>query len=139
MINGILPYQIHGVHFRCEMRYDENNPYEMTFVFRQACQEADCKDMHEYAWVVSRELITEGVESETWVGVGDVSLRRDSHNTIQVIFRAHEANENTSTVTVPRKPLKEFLRLSYDLVDAGKESEQINWAEFDDERALWSL
>lgn len=135
MINGILPFQMGEQHFRCEMQYDKTKPYELTFVFRQACRDLDCKELHEMEWVISRELLTEGLDSETWVGEGDVKIRRDSHNTLQIQLSPYQTDP--SIISVPRRTLKQFIDWSYTEVKAGAESEQYNWETLDAERALW--
>jgi len=134
MINAILPFELAGNHYRCEMRYDEKDPFAVSFIFRQPCEEGDCQDTHEMKWIVGRDLMAEGLDSESWVGEGDVKLRRDSHGSVSVSLDSHEGK---ATITVPRRPLKDFIKRSYTIVDAGKEAERFNWEEFDQERASW--
>lgn len=128
MITGILPFQVGDGRFKCEMRYDESDPFALTFIFRQGD--------HETTWEVSRDLVREGLDSEPGVGFGDIQIRRDSHNTIQIFLRPGADIQGT-TVTAPRRSLKDFLRRAFALVPAGRESEHFDWDELDKERALW--
>lgn len=134
MINGILPFQMGGQHFRCEMQYEETAPYELTFVFRQACMDTDCQEIHEEKWIIGRDLLVEGLNSELWVGEGDVKLRRDSHNSVEIRLSSHEGS---NTLTVPRRPLKSFIAWTENLVARGRESEQYDWDALDQERVTW--
>ena len=138
MITGILPFQIQGAHFTCEMQYDEDHPYELTFIFRISCQEADCTDTHEQTWIIGRDLLAEGADSELWVGEGDVKLRRNAHNSVEIALQTRENNQEVvAIVTVPRRPLRDFISRTYGVVDAGKESERFDWDSLDAERATW--
>lgn len=138
MITAILPFQTQGVHFRAEMQYDELHPYELKFIFRVPCEEGDCTDNHDQEWIVGRDLVSEGVDSELWVGFGDFKIRRNSHNSIEVALSSNEnGHEVVAVVTVPRRPLRDFVRRTYTVVDAGKEHEHLDWDAFDAERVTW--
>lgn len=134
MITGILPFYLGEQYFRCEMKYDETKPYELTFAFRQACKDVDCSELHEEEWIVGRDLITEGLDSELWIGVGDIRLRRASHNKIEIYLNAPEGD---ATITVPRRVLKDFIRRTETVVRPGEESGQYDWDILDAERASW--
>jgi hypothetical protein len=135
MITDTLPFRLGTQQHSAEMEYNESDPYVVTFIFRQRCAEADCTDIHEVAWVISRDLLTEGIDSESWVGVGDIRVRRDSHVGVEVYLTSHEG---VVTVQVPRSRLRAFLKRTATVVDYGKESDQIDWEEFDKERVTWS-
>lgn len=134
MITAVLPFRVGENHFRCEMQYDETKPYELTFVFRQPCMDSDCEEMHETAWIAGRDLLSEGIDSETWTGVGDIRLRRNAHNSVEIYLSSHEGE---SVITIPRRPLKDFIRRTQALVRPGSESDQYDWDALDAERVTW--
>lgn len=134
MITGFLPYISMGVQSTCELTYHEERPYEISFVFRQRCPEGDCSDLHDMVWVIGRDLLSEGIPSDTWIGTGDVRIRRDSHTRVAIYLNSpHGITE----LQVPYGSLKNFLQRTYAVVDTGTESEHFDWNEFDQVRVTW--
>lgn len=126
MITAIIPFQIAGEHRTCEVQYDSDDPYAFRFLFNNGVSDAQ--------WLIGRDLLAEGLNSEIWVGEGDIRIRRNSHHTVEVSLDSHEG---LAVVTVPRNSLKNFIKRSSTVVDFGKESNQYDWDELDAERALW--
>ncbi len=127
MITGVLPLKIGETHLSAEVRYLEDDPFTLLFIFSNG-------HLPDVTWHIGRDLVAEGLNSDFWVGEGDVKIRRDSHNTVQVWLNAPEG---IAEVSIPWRPFKVFLDRTEALVPYGKEGEQLDWDEFDGERALW--
>lgn len=150
MISSDLPYEIETVAGvvpgSSELRYDESKPHQVTFVFQQPCPEhgEGCPPSgHESViWNVSRDLVIEGLDVESWIGEGIIHFRRASHDKIAMKLHGPDLKNTkgpvfSNTLLLPRRTLRDFLALTVTLVPAGTEGDSIDWDEFDAERSAW--
>jgi len=123
----MVPFDIGGNSLICELQFDEEEPLEVEFFF----DEDD-----EVVWTIGRDLLLSGMDSESWVGEGMVSLRRDDHNTIAMVLRPADG-AMPATLLFRRRPLLAFLTHTYALVHAGQEFDGFDWDAFEEDRANW--
>lgn len=132
MITATIYANCGSTQFKCDAVFLEEDPFAVTLTFQQANDTTNKEE-----WRISRELLAEGLDSELWIGMGDVRVRRDSHNTVQLHLENHEEDNLYITLSLPRRPLKEFLTRTHAKVAAGTESDLIDWDDFDEMRAEW--
>lgn len=109
------------------------NPFEIMLDFNRICQEESCPG-HNVEWHIGRALLEEGATSETWVGEGDVKVRRDSHFQMAMIV---QNATGSAMLTFARSKAIMFLRRCSNLVPEGTEMDGFDWDEFDAERVTW--
>lgn len=129
MITTALPYTIVGQAFQSEIRYDPENPFELTFIFHHPIH-------WDVSWMIGRDLVSEGMESKSWVGAGDISIIRQKPLEVSIRLRSGD-NDGIATVHFAYKTLKAYLARTYQAVPAGSEGGRIDWNEMDEERSSW--
>lgn len=137
MINAVIPYVLNEVRRVCEFQYDGKDPYAVTLVFTQPSPDGEYGEVQELTWTVGRDLLFGGLDSEKWLGQGDVRVRRDAHSQVTVRFFSREEDEKIADVVFSFNKLRQFLWRTERIVARGKESNQIDWDEFDSEREEW--
>jgi hypothetical protein len=132
-ITASIVFTVADMNFPVTLVFDPLKPFEVMIDFNQMCREEACPG-HNIEWYIGRDLLNVGVDSETWVGEGDVAIRRDNHSQMAMVLRS---KGGSATMTFPRAKFALFMARCSDLVPEGTEMDGFNWDEFDEERVTW--
>lgn len=128
-IRADIPCMLGSLNLNCTVQYDEDFPLSLFFSF------TDPKTSDEQVWEIGRDLVAAGIHSENWYGEGSVTLRQSNQWVVSMLLKSK--HDGTALVNLRRKALMQFIELTYKAVPQGQEPSQVDWTEFDEERALW--